>query len=417
MNWLLKIVEGPQAGAEVALVTGTRVKVGPGDDCDIVLSDAALTAFVLDVSERDVTLTTASGETRALRAFEIQTQGTTAFALGPAEGTWQPLVRPAPVDEPAPGPESETAEPAPAESAFEEPAPASETSGETAEAGGRPRRGRGCGCGCLCAVLFLLFLLLLAAAAWRFWPRIRARRPVEAAQVEKALVAARGWYMSFMEKRKKAEPVPVRGPSLADIARQYGLELLAQDGHPLLKGNVRLRTERLAIRALALGEDARTAFDLTDDETLKTSSDELLFVVTEGALKAVSASNRVVALSGYAPNAAELERAIRALNDDVPGIDRLETSSVQVGGPPPKAIAKTKFAAASAKAASVAAAAPVARRDYPIAGIITKPYPLVVMRNGLRLSEGAQVGTAIIERIEADKLVLRDGKSTFEWRP
>ena len=411
MNWLLKIVEGPQAGAEVALVTGTRVKIGPADDCDIVLADAALTAFVLDVSERDVTLTTASGETHALRAFEIQTQGTTAFALGPAEGAWQPLVRPAPAAEPEPAPES-APEPA---SAPDEPAPGA--SGETPASAGRPRRGRGCGCGCLCAVLFLLLLLLLAAAAWRYWPWIRARRPVEAEKVETAVAAARGWCMSFVEKRKKAEPAPERGPSLADIARQHGLELLARDGHPLLKGNVRLRTERLAIRALALGEDGRTAFDLTDDETLKASSDELLFVVTEGALKAVSASNRVVVLSGYAPNAAELERAVRALNADVPGIDRLETSAVQVGGTPPKAVAKTKFAAVAAKTPVAAAVSPVARRDYPIAGIITKPYPLVVMRNGLRLAEGAQVGTAVIERIEADRLVLRDGKSAFEWRP
>ena len=166
-----------------------------------------------------------------------------------------------------------------------------------------------------------------------------------------------------------------------------------------------------------MNENAQTTFDLTDDESLKASSDELLFVVTEGALKAVAASNRVVTLSGYAPSSAELERAIRALNADVPGIDRLETSAIQVGGTPPVAVAKTKFAAPGVKATTPARAAAVARRDYPIAGIITKPYPLVVMRNGLRLAEGAQVGTATIERIEEDKLILREGKTTFEWTP
>jgi len=416
VNWLLKITEGPQAGAEVALVTGTRVKVGPTDDCDVVLADASLAAFTLDVAERDVTLTTASGETRALRPFEIQAQGTTAFALGPAEGAWQPLTRPAPEPEPAPASGPPPAEPGSAPAPGPEAGPAGAAPGPA----DRPRR-RGCGCGCLCGALLLLLLAALAAAAWRFWPQIREWQPALAGKVEAAARQARGWCASWTRGGSASSTSPAEsapGPSLADIARQYGLELLERDGLPLLKGNVRLRTERLAIRALALDEDARTGFDLTDDETLKASSDELLFVVTEGALKAVAASNRVVTLTGYAPNAAELERAVRALNADVPGIDRLETAGVQVGGQPPPAVAKTKFAAPAVQSATpVAAAQASARRDFPIAGIITRPYPLVVMRNGLRLAEGAQVGTAVIERIEADRLVLRDGKATFEWRP
>jgi len=45
------------------------------------------------------------------------------------------------------------------------------------------------------------------------------------------------------------------------------------------------------------------------------------------------------------------------------------------------------------------------------------PYPCVVLRTGLRLAEGAQIGTATIVRIEADRLILRDGKTEFAWRP
>lgn len=403
MSFLLKIVDGPIKGAEVALVNGTRVKVGSSDDCDIVIADASLPDFTLDVSEGAVTLLTASGETRALKPFEIETQGQTAFAIGPADGAWQPLVRPAPV--PPPPAESVDAPPSP-ESREEE-----DARGET-----ETTRRRGRGCGCLCAILGLLLLVLLVYLAWYFWPQIRERQPAIAERVETSIATVKGWFAPKTVKPR----VTTRsaGPSLEEIARQYGLELRKKGEHPLLKGNVRLRTERLAIRALALNENAHTEFDLTDDESLKASSDELLFVVTEGALKAVSASNRVVSITGYAPSAAELERAVRALNADVPGIDRLETTSVQVGGTPPPAAAKTKFAAPGVKAAAASTpVATVARRDYPIAGIITKPYPLVVMRNGLRLAEGAQVGTAIIERIDADKLVLRDGKSTFEWRP
>lgn len=408
MSWLLKIVEGPQAGAEIALVSGTRVKVGSSDDCDIVLSDASLPVFTLDVSEKTVTLVTASGEARALKPFVIETLGTTAIAFGPDEGAWQELTRPAPEPESAPAPED--AAPT-AESKEEVPKPAEEPPAEEKKSSSRRR---GCGCGCVCAVLTLLVLLLLA---WYFWPRIHDRHPALAERVETSIETVRGWYASWTTKGKPVAQTAVQGPTLAEIAQQYGLALLEKNGRPLLKGNVRLRTERFAIRALALNENAQTTFDLTDDESLKASSDELLFVVTEGALKAVAASNRVVTLSGYAPSSAELERAIRALNADVPGIDRLETSAIQVGGTPPVAVAKTKFAAPGVKATTPARAAAVARRDYPIAGIITKPYPLVVMRNGLRLAEGAQVGTATIERIEEDKLILREGKTTFEWTP
>lgn len=411
MSWLLKLVEGPMAGAEVALVNGTRVKVGTSDDCDIVIVDASLPDFTLDVAEGAVTLLTASGETRVLKPFEIESQGQTAFAIGPAEGAWQSLVRPAPTPASTPAPESDepVAAPEPEKSADAE---KKQDDSPVPEAEKHSRRW---GCGFLGGCLVLLLLLLLAFLAWYYWPRVRERYPVVSERVETTIVKVRGWFMPTAAKQEVV--VPKAGPTLEEIARQYGLDLLRKGDNPLLKGNVRLRTERLAIRALALNENVHTEFDLTDDESLRSSSDELLFVVTEGALKAVSASNRVVALSGYAPNASELERAIRALNADVPGIDRLETSAVQVGGTPPLAVAKTKFAAPAVKATAVPNAAPVAKKDYPIAGIITKPYPLVVMRNGLRLAEGAQIGTAIIERIEEDRLVLRDGKTTFEWKP
>lgn len=422
MSWLLKIVEGPMSGAEVALVDGTRVKVGTSDDCDIIVSDASLQDFTLDVSEGAVTLLTESGEARVLKAFEIASFGQTAVAVGPAEGAWQPLVRPEPTPPTSDAvPETEAGAPAPSELDSETPVEGEPWQEAESSSKKEEKTSRRWGWGCLVACLILLLVLLLAFLAWYYWPQVRERCPSIAERAEGFVSKVRNWVGSNKGDKPLTPPVqaPAQATSLAleEIARQHGLELLRKNDRPLLRGNVRLRTERLAIRALALSEDVHTEFDLTDDETLKASADELLFVVTEGALKAVSASNRVVALSGYAPSAPELERAIRALNADVPGIDRLETSAIQVGGTPPKAVAKTKFAAAAVKAAAAPTVAPAAKRDYPIAGIITKPYPLVVMRNGLRLAEGAQVGTAVIERIEEDKLVLRDGKSTFEWKP
>ena len=56
-------------------------------------------------------------------------------------------------------------------------------------------------------------------------------------------------------------------------------------------------------------------------------------------------------------------------------------------------------------------------RDYPIAGILTAPYPCVVMRDGQRVMEGALIGTAVLVKIEADRLRMRDGGTEFEWKP
>ena len=381
MDWLLKIVEGPLKGAEIALVGGRRVSVGSGDACDIVIADQTLAAkaFDLDVSDAGVTAVLPDGSARALKPFEIHAFGTTALAVGPTDRAWDALT-PAPAEEPAP---EET--PAPAE--------------ETAPA---PRRHRGCGCG----LLVLLLLILLAVAAW--FTR------------ERWLPKARAWYEARMNGAATTRVVTA-GPSLGELAAQHGLTLVETNGARRLVGNVARRTERLAIRALALADDATVQFDLTDDETVRSAADALLFTVTEGALKATAASNRVVTLAGYAATPARLERALRALSADVPAVTRVLTDAVQVGGPPPPkpetALAAPDDDGATTPAAVAAKAVDPARHLEPIAGILMNPYPCVVLRTGLRLAEGAQLGNATIVRIEAERLVLRDGATEFEWRP
>jgi hypothetical protein len=49
VSFLLKIVEGPNKGAEIALVEGVAVTLGKGDDCDFVLVDSTLPAEPLKV--------------------------------------------------------------------------------------------------------------------------------------------------------------------------------------------------------------------------------------------------------------------------------------------------------------------------------------------------------------------------------
>lgn len=405
MNWLLKIVEGPLKGAEVALVDGRRVSLGSDDACDIVVGDAALAAQAceLDVSGTGVTVLTPDGAATALKPFEVRTFGTTAFAVGPVDQPWGDLVYPPPEapDAPVPAPSEPSAEPEAAE-----PPPA--------EAEAAPKRRHGC-----LGTLLVLLLLLVGALALLHCCRasIEARWPQVArfrAEVESAVQGP--WGRWFGRARPASVPV-AKGPSLPELAAQHGLALVETNGVRLLAGNVRRRTERLAIRALALADDPSVQFNLTDDETLRASADELLFVVTEGALKATAASNRVVTLAGYAPSAAKLERALRALAADVPGIERVETKAVQVGGPAPAGTVAAEVAPDAPKGGRPRAGQERKRTVEPIAGILMHPYPCVVLRTGLRLAEGAQIGTATIVRIEADRLILRDGKTEFAWRP
>ena len=49
MNFILKIVEGPNKGAEIALVAGVAVTLGKTDDCDIVLADPSMPEVPLKV--------------------------------------------------------------------------------------------------------------------------------------------------------------------------------------------------------------------------------------------------------------------------------------------------------------------------------------------------------------------------------
>ena len=95
---------------------------------------------------------------------------------------------------------------------------------------------------------------------------------------------------------------------------------------------------------------------------------------------------------------------------------------MKVGGAPvarQEEPAKVPFVAEPTRTSAPIAVPPVRKpvRDYPIAGILTAPYPCVVMRDGQRVMEGAQIGTAVLVKIEADRLVMRDGGSECEWKP
>ena len=85
MNFILKIVEGPNKGAEIALVSGVAVTLGKGDDCDIVLADTTLPSAPVTIEASDDGVAV-DGE--PLDQFVVMTTGATSFAVGPADAPW-----------------------------------------------------------------------------------------------------------------------------------------------------------------------------------------------------------------------------------------------------------------------------------------------------------------------------------------
>ena len=92
MSFILKIVEGPNRGAEIALVEGVAVTLGKGDECDIVLADSTLPEEPLSI-EANGDAVSVNGE--QLEQFAVKTLGATSFAVGPADAPWGELKWPA----------------------------------------------------------------------------------------------------------------------------------------------------------------------------------------------------------------------------------------------------------------------------------------------------------------------------------
>lgn len=444
MNWLLKITDGPLKGAEIALVAGTRVKVGRADACDIVIADATLaeTAFELDTTERAVTILAPGADPVAMKPSEVRLFGTSGFAVGPADGDWAPLTYPAPeaekTDDAAPEAEAEKpAENSAATEAAEKPAEAESAPAATESA---PHRGLVRSC-----AGWIVLVLLLALLAFWFWPLWRAplAARTDCSRVDGWHASARAAVLSladccaslFGSAAEAVSQAVCAGPNLREIAAEHGLTLSAREGSPVLSGNLARRTERLAIRALALASMPDTKFDLTDDESFAASMEAALFAVTEGAVCLEGATNRVAYVSGFAPDAASLERVIRTIERDVPALERLDASRVKVGGSAPAALRGNAFVKSAEETVRVVevpvpVAVPVAPQPAPvaapvetspvfapIAGILAVPYPCVVLKNGMRCAEGAEVGGAVIEKIEPDRILMRANGRIYEWRP
>ncbi len=381
MNFLLKIVEGPNKGASVALVAGVAVKVGKSDDCDIILADSTLpdAPMTIEAGETGVTI---DGE--PLEPLHVRTCGATSIAVGPADSPWGELVWPKAEQPAAEEPEKEEPKPA-------DPPPAE----EPAEA--RPEKSRGGVVGCLAAAV--LVLVALAAAWWFLGDRLAA----------------------FLEREtNSAKEVVVPKATLADVAAKYSLSLESRDGREVLFGNLPTRARRLAATAEAYEARPGVEVDLSDDESFRASAVDALFTLTEGAIKVVAATNRVVAISGLSHSPAALERMLKALSSDLPKMRDVDASQVRFSSVVPDVVKTAAnggetLGLSSSKTSAKKSAAPAL--TFPVCGILTTPYPCLVMRNGSRVLEGASVGDSVILKIEADAVTVSNATGVVTWKP
>ena len=418
MNFLLKIVGGPNKGAEIALVEGVAVTFGKGDDCDIVLADPTLPEDPLSISPSADSVSV-NGE--ALEPFAVKTVGATSFAIGPADAPWGELK----------WPERENVSRGDEETRSEEGKPsrrdAEDAKAQSAEAASEEDPPRDSATpreekkrhGCLgCIVALALILLALAVLAWIFRTAIADACDRRGYDVRSAYGAFR---RAFPIGGGQPQVQPVR-PTLAEVVSRYGLELKEDEGPAKIVGNFKTRAERL--RATAEAYEARPGIelDLSDDESFRTAAEDALFTLTEGALKVVSATNRVLSVGGVSVSPESLGRTLRALAADLPKLRNVDTQWVNYGIAPQSEESDDDGAAADVapSAPSVAArsaAAKPAMPALPVCGILTKPYPCLVMRDGTRVLEGAPLGGNVILKIEADAVTVTNSAGRFVWKP
>ena len=402
MNFMLKIVEGPNKGAEIALVEGVAVTLGKGEDCDIVLADPTMPDAPLSV-EASADGVAVSGV--PLESFSVKTFGATSFAVGPADAPWGELKWPKPEDrEEERENGEESTEPPPPPTTEPPPPPATEPSSR--------RRG---GCfGCLFVLLGLL--LVLIALVWLFWDALKPR----AESLWEKMYAGR----SDSDDAPTVQPSgsDTRSSSLRDIAAKYALSLVESDGRARISGNLKTRRDRLAATAEAYGAQPGVELDLSDDETLRTSAEDALFTLTEGALKVVAATNRVVSIAGSSRSPLLLKKTLEALNADLPKLRNVDTSGVVISplmartdgdGAGDGEQADGIFPTRTPRRTSKKTASPT----LPVCGILTTPYPCLVMRDGRRIMEGATVADSVIVEIGADSVTLTNSTGRFTWKP
>ena len=408
MSFILKIVEGPNRGAEIALVEGVAVTLGKGDECDIVLADSTLPEEPLSI-EANGDAVTVNGE--QLEQFAVKTLGATSFAVGPADAPWGELKWPAKgeISRKDAEPQGKEAQSGEDESSRRD-AEAQSAEAEEEKASEPEKKKHGC-LGCL--VVLVLLVLLLGVLAWLFRATVRPYAEKVLAYARESLHVGGGTGGAGM-----GAALPM---TLSEVASSYGLELEENNGQAKLSGNLKTRAERL--RATAEAYEARPGvdLDLSDDESFRASADDALFTITEGAMKVVAATNRVLSIAGTSPSPFALKRILESLSADLPKLRDIDATGVAYGMVPGNEKSEegdsddgeTPIGVFHARRRTSKAKEP----SLPVCGILTAPYPCLVMRDGSRVLEGAALDGNVIVKIEADAVTVTNATGRFTWKP
>ena len=417
MSFKLKIVEGPNKGAEIALPEGVAVTLGKSDDCDIVLADATLPDAPLSIE------TTQSGVTvggEMLDSFAVKTIGSTSFAVGPADKVWEALKWP----EEKKTTRADEKEGTSAETQRKE-VQSEETKNQDAAASApasEKKKRRGC-LGCF--VVLILLLLAIAALGWFFRDRDEVKLCIDKSKpyAEKVIArvsslsgfsgasSASGSTSTAIPSSEEINPISL----LENVIQRYGLVQTNRAGRIVLSGDFATRAERLKATAEAYAAEPGIELDFCDKESLITAAEDTFALVGENNLRVATATNRVLILTGTAGN---LRRTLEALASDMPKLCNVDCAGITYAAND----AMSGHESLDEGRAGAAGASRVSRSSnstpsLPVCGILTTPYPCLVLKNGARVLEGAPFGDSIVMKIEADAVTLTNSTGRIVWKP
>jgi hypothetical protein len=247
----------------------------------------------------------------------------------------------------------------------------------------------------LVILLAIVLLLILLFALWRIHASARDAR-IKAETRAKAEALAAEQAMDEFVTLHHLTLIPPEPPETA----------------PTLSGNFPTRADRRRATAEARAILPAARIDFTDDESLLASANDVLALLSDGTSLAVSsAANRSIALAGRAPSPDALHRALEALRADLPRLETIDHSAVILDSAAPQS-PEALAAAARLRRARSAQNAPQGVR-----GVLSTPYPYLLLGNGTRILEGATLGDSTVVRIEPDRVTLTNSSGRFEWKP
>ena len=263
--------------------------------------------------------------------------------------------------------------------------------------------------------MLVVLILLLAGFAWFYRAEVKDYCDSKGYDIR-----AVGNVVQLVRSSDESEkPTVAEKITLASVAARYGLSVEEGDGTAKIAGNLKTRAERLRATAEAYEAKPGVELDLSDDESFRTAADDALFTLTEGAMKVLAATNRVLSIGGVSRSPTVLARTLRALNADLPKLRNVDVAGVRFGTVPKKETADA--GQEENPVVEPQALRPKAKKSatpsLPVCGILTKPYPCLVMRDGMRVLEGASLGENVILKIEADAVVVTNSAGRFTWRP